>query len=98
RFSYNGLDLSIFIQGVEGNSLLNLNLNAETNNNVPEAKNRWTAENRDTDIPRSVGGSRITNKQVEDGSFVRVRNITLGYNLPASLATAAHLRSVRIYL
>ena len=97
-FSYKNFDLSVFFQGVHGSSILNLNLNAELNNNVPEAVNRWTPTNTDTDIPRSALGSRITNKQVEDGSFLRLRNVNLGYNLPPSLSGAAHLRSIRIYV
>src|SRR5690606_17277043 len=90
--------LSVFFQGIQGNSILNLNLNAELNNNVPEAVNRWTPTNTDTDIPRSALGSRITNKQVEDGSFLRLRNVNLGYSLPPNLADVARLRSIRIYV
>ncbi len=97
-FSYKDFDLSVFFQGVQGSSILNLNLNAELNNNVPEAVNRWTPTNTDTDIPRSALGSRITNKQVEDGSFLRLRNVNLGYNLSPRLAAAARLRSIRVYV
>ena len=97
-FSYKNFDLSVFFQGIQGNSILNLNLNAELNNNVPEAVNRWTPTNTDTDIPRSALGSRITNKQVEDGSFLRLRNVNLGYSLPPNLADVARLRSIRIYV
>ncbi|QNL51912.1 TonB-dependent receptor [Olivibacter sp. SDN3] len=97
NISYGGLDLSVFFQGVQGNSILNLNLNAETNINVPDALNRWTPTNTDTDIPRSALGSRITNKQVEDGSFLRLRNVTLGYNLPQRMISR-YLRSLRIYV
>ncbi|WP_353130331.1 SusC/RagA family TonB-linked outer membrane protein [Parapedobacter pyrenivorans] len=94
--SYKGFDLSVFFQGVQGNSVLNLNLNAETNINVPGALDRWTPTNTDTDVPRSALASRITNKQVEDGSFLRLRNVTLGYNLPQSISP--FFRSVRIYV
>lgn len=97
-FSYKNVDLSVFFHGVQGNSILNLNLNAETHNNVPDAKNRWTSENTNTDIPRTVGASRITNKQVEDGSFLRLRNVNLGYNLPSSFASSIRLRSLRVYV
>jgi TonB-linked SusC/RagA family outer membrane protein len=97
-FSYKGFDLNIFMQGVQGNSILNLNLNAETDNNIPEAKNRWTTTNTNTDIPRTVVGSRITNKYVEDGSYLRIQNITLGYTLPKNLSSSVNLQSVRVYM
>ena len=98
NFSYKNFDLSVFFQGVQGNSILNLNLSPEINNSVLEAKNRWTPSNTNTDIPRTPTNGRVVDKLVEDGSFLRLRNVTLGYNLPRTLATVAHLRSARLYV
>ncbi|NID09201.1 SusC/RagA family TonB-linked outer membrane protein [Fibrivirga algicola] len=98
NFSYKNFDLSVFFQGVQGNSILNLNLSSEINNSVPEAKNRWTPTNTNTDVPRTPTNGRVVDKLVEDGSFLRLRNVTFGYNLPKNVSTAAHLRSVRLYV
>lgn len=98
NFSYKNFDLSIFFQGVQGNSILNLNLSSEINNSVLDAKNRWTTSNTNTDVPRTPTNGRVVDKLVEDGSFLRLRNVTFGYNLPKNISTAAHLRSVRLYV
>lgn len=98
NFSYKGIDLSVFFQGVQGNSVLNLAVNRETNNNVSEARERWSVNNTNTDIPIKLVENRITDKRVEDGSFLRLRNITLGYNLPKSLVSSVRLRSARIHV
>jgi TonB-linked SusC/RagA family outer membrane protein len=98
NFSFNNFDLSVFFQGVEGNSILNLNLHSEINNSVLDAKNRWLPTNTDTDVPRMPTNGRVVDKLVEDGSFLRLRNVMLGYNLPKAASNFAHLRSVRVYV
>jgi hypothetical protein len=64
---------------------------------------RWTPENKNAKYPRAVGGTRGTyntqrsSKYLEDGSYLRLKTITLGYNLPKSIAQKAKFSNVRIY-
>jgi len=68
--------------------------------------NAWTETNRNTDVPRAVSGdpnqnSRTSNRFVEDGSFLRMKNISLGYSLPGTLAqdmTRGTLKKLRVYV
>ncbi|WP_020598691.1 TonB-dependent receptor [Spirosoma panaciterrae] len=105
-FSYKGFDLNVFIQGTYGNQILNygsfdlLNLTGG-NNQSARVLDRWTPTNPSNEIPRanSAGGSRILSSfQVEDGSYLRVKNISLGYTIPKTLLTRLSMTSARIYV
>lgn len=104
-FSYKGLELTAFFQGVYGNSILNANryeleyLNATTNQSR-DMLNRWTPTNTNTDIPRASTtrpANRVSTRQIEDGSYLRLKNIQLAYNLPASVLKGLKIQSVRVY-
>ncbi|MFU1857384.1 SusC/RagA family TonB-linked outer membrane protein [Sphingobacterium sp. NGMCC 1.201703] len=64
---------------------------------------RWTPENKNAKYPRAVGGTRGTyntqrsSRYLEDGSYLRLKTVTLGYNLPKSIAQKAKFSNVRIY-
>lgn len=68
--------------------------------------NRWTPENTNTDIPRvlestgggdvSVGIPRVTDKFIEDGSFVRFKTLSLSYNLPKKVVSKLKLSNVSV--
>ncbi|MBC8153434.1 MAG: SusC/RagA family TonB-linked outer membrane protein, partial [Bacteroidetes bacterium] len=105
-FLFKGLELNVFLQGSYGNDLLNfgrfdfLNLTS-SNNNTREALDRWTPTNPSNTIPRanSAGGSRILSSfQVEDGSYLRLKNISLGYNLPTAWLKRVALSGAKIYV
>jgi TonB-linked SusC/RagA family outer membrane protein len=108
-FTFKGLDLSFFIQGVQGNEILHLSqryLTAFGFGNVTQDAydNAWrSAENpgngRIHRVVRTVTGSsnQVSTYMIEDGSYVRVRNITLGYSLPKNLVNKAKLENARIY-
>jgi TonB-linked SusC/RagA family outer membrane protein len=105
-FSYKGIELNIFLQGSYGNKILNFgnfdlfNLNGN-NNQSAEVLNRWTPSNPSNTIPRAVstGGQRIlSDAQVEDGSYLRVKNISLSYTLPASILKATFIKNIRVYV
>lgn len=104
-FSWKGFDLSIFIQGVQGNDIVNAylfeigSLNAETNVLKEFYDNRWTAENPNNKYPKINPSERniFSDAQVEDGSFIRIKNITLGYNLPAGWLQRSKLAKFRVY-
>ncbi|WP_080903759.1 TonB-dependent receptor [Parabacteroides sp. Marseille-P3160] len=87
NFFYKGFDLSIFFQGAVGYDLLNMTrMNLEWNR-TEEALNRWTPTNTNTDIPRngfyySQYGGYINDHFIENASYVRLKNLTLGYTIP----------------
>jgi len=98
-FTYKHFDLTAFVYGNVGNDLLNMTrMNLEWKRGT-EALNRWTPTNTNTDIPRngfyymSYGGY-INDHFVENASFLRLRNLTLGYTVP--LRTKA-IQSIRVY-
>lgn len=96
RFSYKNVDFSFLIQGVEGNEILNLTSrhmkNGEANfNSYAVFNERWRSPSDpgNGQIPRADRASgnhgnnnRPSSFQVEDGSFIRLRNVTLGYSVP----------------
>lgn len=106
KFSFKGFDLSIFIQGVHGNEIVNAYLfeigalNGETNVLKEYWDNRWTPENPSTDYTKVNPSERniFSDAQVENGSFIRLKNITLGYALPAGWLTRVRMSSARLYL
>ena len=87
NFAWKGFDLSIFFQGSIGNDLLNMTrMNLEWKRTT-DALNRWTPSNTNTDIPRngfyySQYGGYVNDHFVEDASFLRLKNLTLGYTIP----------------
>jgi TonB-linked SusC/RagA family outer membrane protein len=90
--SYKNVDLSFFIQAVYGNEIFNhVRLEHEgmatTFNQLASTANRWTGEGTSYDMPRAVyadpnNNIRVSDRFLEDGSFLKIRNVTLSYNLP----------------
>ncbi|NJN24611.1 MAG: TonB-dependent receptor [Cyclobacteriaceae bacterium] len=109
--NWKNFDLALFIQGVSGNEILNTNLYdlegmSRLFNSGTAVLDRWTPQNTDTNIPRAVtsdpnNNARISSRYVEDGSYMRVKNLTVGYTIPSeglnSFANGA-IKNVRIYL
>lgn len=104
-FSWKNLDLNVFVQGSYGNDILNISkfdlfsLNGG-NNNSAEVLNRWTVSNPSNTIPRAnlTGGSRVLSSfVVEDGSYLRLKNLSLGYRISSQLLKKAGFNSVRFY-
>jgi TonB-linked SusC/RagA family outer membrane protein len=89
NLSYKGFDLAAFLTGVQGNDVFNqtryLFENALGARNVLAGMaNRWSPGNPSNEYASGFQGGRlpISNRFMEDGSFMRLRNITLGYTLP----------------
>ena len=106
--SYKGFDLSVFFQFMYGNKILNftntslLNTGSDIQDNQSiAALRRWKQEGDVTDIPRYVLGNTYnsfhSSRFLEDGSYLRLKNISLGYNLPARWVTRAKMSSVRVF-
>ena len=106
--SYKGIDLSLFVQGVADNKIYNANRiwqegMAVAQNQTTAVLNRWTDKGTSNDMPRAVfndpnKNTRVSNRFIEDGSYLRIKNITIGYTLPKSIAGRAKLTSARIYI
>lgn len=101
--SYKGFDLTLFLQGSQGNDIYNLNASQTIDLgfglNVPadEYYNHWTSTNTTAKYPkisRSISGN-ISNRFVEDGSYLRFKNIQLAYNLPANAIKWA--KNIQLY-
>ncbi|MFC3199314.1 SusC/RagA family TonB-linked outer membrane protein [Parapedobacter deserti] len=104
-FSYKGIDLSVFIhtrQGFMLNSSLHTIDNLAGRYNIPRFVNYYTPDNPSNEFPRPVNqGQTNVNMGVlryRDGSFVRVKNISLGYTFNAKSLAALRLQSLRVYL
>ena len=96
RFRYKNIDFSFLVQGVEGNEILNLTArhmkNGEANFNAYAIMNdRWRSPSdpgngivprADRETGNQGNNNRPSSYQVEDGSFIRLRNVTLGYSVP----------------
>ena len=103
-----GFDLSFFFQFSIGNMVFN-NTRAfsEGMNSVfgqaATVRDRWTTSNTDTDIPRAVFGDpnnnrRVSDRFLEDASYVRLKNLTLGYTLPKNVLKKVGLNNARVYV
>src|SRR5690606_35694761 len=102
---YKGFDLNVFVQASQGNdiysfTLVELELMQGFNNSTTRALDRWTPTNTNTDVPKATASrSRISsNRFVYDGSYARLKNVSLGYQLPQSLLRGSGISYARIYL
>jgi hypothetical protein len=70
------------------------------NNASKDALNRWTPTNTDTDVPKATFSrpARPSTRWIEDGSFIRLKNLALGYTLPDGMLQSIGVRSLRIYV
>ena len=100
-FSYKNFDLSIFLHLVYGNDVYNgtyifLQSGTGEDNQTTEMLRRWKNPGDITDIPK-VGDTYKSSRFIENGSLLRIKNVTFGYNFPKSLLRHAGLKSVRVY-
>lgn len=106
-FRYKNFDLSVFLQGSVGNDVLNLTRRAGTSNSqlyqnqLVEALDYWTPTNADSNIPRPIGSTsnynlEISDRYVEDGTYIRLQNLSFGYSLPQDFVSRANLSRVKL--
>ena len=102
---YKNLDISLFLQGSKGNDLYNgiFRYDLNTTNLPISALERWTGEGSTNENPRiSVSdpnqNNRVSDRFIEDGSYMRVKNLQLGYTLPKSVMEKIKLRKIRVYI
>ena len=109
-FKYENFDLSIAFQGSQGGEVLNLSrryiVNGEGNaNNTTEMLDRWQSENNpgNGDLNRanrkaSGNNGRTSTFHIEDGSYLRLQNLSFGFSLPKSAIDKLKISKARIYL
>ena len=104
--SYKNFDLSLFIQGIQGNDLFNVSSIVNTIDygfglNMPAEvlTNHWTPTNTNAKYPLISRNTttRVSNRFIEDGSYLRLRTIQLAYNLPVDKLGTKWIRTIQLY-
>ena len=100
---YKGIDFSIDIQGQTGNKIFNGKeaVRPDPYNFEKHVFDRWTGPNTSNTEPRpSWGGYNYipSDRFIQDGSFIRLRNVTLGYTLPISFTDKIFVERLRVYI
>lgn len=108
NFSYKGIDFSFLFQGVFGNQVYNgggkfMSANGDFfDNQTRDQLRRWQNPGDITDVPQArlfeANGTGESSRYVSNAGYVRLKTITLGYNIPASLVGKLKVSSARIYL
>ena len=109
KVSYKQFDVTAFFQFSYGNKVLNLTKASLANsglditgNQIPEALLRWQKEGDITHVPKYELGNTTnnyhSNRLIEDGSFLRLKNIGVGYSLPVKWIERFYLNNMRVYL
>jgi TonB-dependent starch-binding outer membrane protein SusC len=112
-FNYKGFSLEVFFQFVDGlasvNGLYDLNNSSSTTNNqVLEVLNRWQKPGMITNVPRLATSSsawwisssidRQSSRFLSGASYVRLKNATLAYDIPAGILSRLKIRSMNVYV
>ncbi|MFH0756850.1 MAG: SusC/RagA family TonB-linked outer membrane protein, partial [Bacteroidota bacterium] len=105
NLSLGNFDMNIFIQASQGGDMINytrmeLGIMNGRSNATTDVLDRWTPTNTNTDIPKAnlERGYVFSDRWVEDASYIRLKNISLGYNFSESILRRIKFRSVRIYV
>ncbi|GLU53328.1 TonB-dependent receptor [Dyadobacter frigoris] len=107
NMSYKNFDLSIFVQGSQGNDIFNLSAVNQTNDygqalNMPKDvfENHWTPTNTNAKYPviKTSSQPQVSDRFVENGSFLRFKNIQLSYNVPVSKLNIKWMTHAQIYV
>jgi TonB-dependent starch-binding outer membrane protein SusC len=114
NFSYKGFNLEVFLRYSGGNKIMNITrqealLNQSFQNNGREILQRWTAPGQITNVPRLVWGqgnninqnNLAVSRFVENGEFLRLQNVVLGYTFKGdklSAATNGFVKNLRVFM
>lgn len=106
--SYKGFELSVFLQGIAGNKIYNANNIDNTGmaaayNQTTVVLKRWQGEGTSNSMPRAVFGdpnqnTRVSDRFVENGSYLRLKNITLSYTFPKQWLQKTQIENARLSL
>lgn len=110
NMSYKGFDMSMFIYGSFGNEIVNSMYQTlysskmfETNISKDMALNYWSPENPNSDIPRldaadlNKNAENFSDLYVEDGSYLRLKNLQFGYSMPGKINNKLNVKNVRVF-
>jgi len=110
NMSYKGFDMSMFIYGSFGNEIVNSMYQTlysskmfETNISKDMALNHWSPENPNSDIPRldaadlNKNAENFSDLYVEDGSYLRLKNLQFGYSMPGKINNKLNVKNVRVF-
>jgi TonB-linked SusC/RagA family outer membrane protein len=106
--TYKGFDLTVFMYGNFGADIYNYSrrqtegLNSLYNNQLAKVLERYTATNTNASIPRynqwHNNNIRVSDRFVENGTFVRIQNVQFGYNFPKTIVNKAKINALRLYI
>ncbi len=110
-FTYKNFDLTTFAYGKQGNDIFNWNLwwidfwpSFQGQKSKALLNDSWTTTNTNTTVPKASNKSNFsTNTQVcsyyiENGSFLRMKNLQIGYAIPQSVLSKVNIKSLRVYI
>ena len=107
-FSFKNFDLIIFVQGSQGNKVLNFTRwytesGVSNGNYSNDVIGRWTAPGTSNDIPRLIlndpnGNNRVSDRFVEGASYLRIKNVRLAYTIPSKWADYLKLKKTQFYV
>jgi len=107
-FEYAGFDFNVLISFVYGNKVYNgggvyQSANGDWfDNQTIDQMNRWQNPGDITDVPQARlgdgNGTKVSSRYLYDGSYLRFRNLNLGYTLPGKLTSRINMSSVRVYI
>jgi TonB-linked SusC/RagA family outer membrane protein len=107
--TWKGFDLNVFVQGSQGNKIYNQNrylLESALYGNSSGSTRvlaRWTGAGTSNDVPRAIATDpnqnlRVSTYYLEDGSYLRIKTLTLGYTLPKAILDRIYTKQVRVYV
>jgi TonB-dependent starch-binding outer membrane protein SusC len=105
-FTYKGFDLSIFFQGSFGNKIFNLEqqqlekttISANVSSVLLDRYD--SVKNPNGKYPKAVNAPvvQVQDTYIQDGSYIRLKNVTLGYTFPKSIASKILAKQIRLYI
>ena len=103
EFSYSAFDLAVDLQGQEGNKIYNAKetIRPDLYNFEQHVINRWRGEGTSNLEPKATSGGYNflpSTRFIQDGSYFRLRTLSLGYNLPKSVADKLSMKTARFYI
>jgi hypothetical protein len=108
KADYDNFDLSVFLQGVSGNKIYNFmkyhnDFFFDQFNKSTNILNAWTPENSSSMVPAlstkdANNELRPSTYFIEDGAYLRLKNVQLGYSLPQALAQKIHAAKMRVFV
>ena len=105
-FNFYGFDVNVFFSWSYGNDIINANRlifengSKQNLNLLSTYSEHWSEKNADSDIPRigANGMNVYSSRVIEDGSFIRLQSLSVGYTFPRSVLRKLHFDTMRVYL